>query len=118
MDLLPSCMNALRVLARQPDAPGRLRLAEIRINEYLGSGAAALHSLLERLAEAIRVEGQEHPSAGVRGGFLSFPRLKGRRNRSRPGRQLDHPRSALSATAPRCAACTAFIRCRQRSGSS
>ncbi len=62
MDLLQSCMNALRVLARQPDASCSLRLAEIRINEYLGPGAAALHSLLERLAEAIRVEGQEHPS--------------------------------------------------------
>ena len=65
MDLLQSCMGALRVLARQPDAPDRLRLAEIRINEYLGPNAAALHSLLERLAEAVRVEGQEHPSEGT-----------------------------------------------------
>jgi hypothetical protein len=65
MDLLQSCMDVLRVLARQSDAPDRLRLAEIRINEYLGPDAAALHSLLERLAEAIRVEGQEHPSEGT-----------------------------------------------------
>jgi len=65
MDLLQSCMDVLRLLARQPDTPDRLRLAEIRINEYLGPDAAALHSLLERLAEAVRVEGQQHPSEGT-----------------------------------------------------
>ena len=59
MDLLQSCMDGLRLLARQPDTPDRLRLAEIRVNEYLGPDAAALPSLLERLAEAIRVEGQD-----------------------------------------------------------
>ena len=37
---------------------------EIRINEYLGSDAAVLRSLLERLAEAIRVEAQVGPSEG------------------------------------------------------
>jgi hypothetical protein len=72
MDLQRSCMDALRVLARQPDAPDRLRLAEIRVNEYLGSDAAALPSLLERLAEAIRVEGQKHPSEGT---FWSIVRV-------------------------------------------
>jgi hypothetical protein len=65
MDRVQNCMDALRVLARQPDLPDRLRVAEIRINEYLGPDVAALRPLLERLAEAIWVEAQEHPSEGT-----------------------------------------------------
>jgi hypothetical protein len=62
---LQNCMDASRVLARQPDAPSCLRLAEIRINEYLGPDAAALRSLLERLAQTVSVEGLEHPTQGT-----------------------------------------------------
>jgi len=65
MDRLRNCMDTLRVLARQPDATSRVRLAEIRINEYLGPDAAVLRSWGERLAEAIRVEAQVRPSEGI-----------------------------------------------------
>jgi hypothetical protein len=50
-------MDALPVLARQPESAGRVRVAELRINEYLGPDVAQLRPLLERLAEAISIEG-------------------------------------------------------------
>jgi hypothetical protein len=62
MDRLLNCVDSLRVLARQPDTQGRVRVAEIRINEYPGPDVAALRSLLERLAGAISIEAEEHPS--------------------------------------------------------
>jgi hypothetical protein len=52
-----TCMDALPVLARQPESAGRVRVAELRINEYLGPDVAQLRPLLERLAEAISIEG-------------------------------------------------------------
>ena len=62
MDRLRNCMDALRVLARSPESEGRVRVSEIRINEYLGPDVAAVRSLLERLESAISIEVKEHPS--------------------------------------------------------
>jgi hypothetical protein len=55
-------MDSLRVLARSPESEGSVRVAEIRINEYLGPDVAALRPLLEHLRDAIGVEAEEHPS--------------------------------------------------------
>ena len=62
MDRLRNCMDALRVLAGSPESEGRMRVSEIRINEYLGPDVAAVRSLLERLGNAISIEAKEHPS--------------------------------------------------------
>jgi hypothetical protein len=62
MNRLRNCMDALRVLARSPESEGRVRVAEIRINEYLGPDVAAVRPLLEQLRHAIGVETEEHPS--------------------------------------------------------
>jgi hypothetical protein len=65
MDRLRNCMDSLRVLARSPESQGRVRMAEIRINEYLGPDVAILRPLLERLRDAIGIEAEEHPSEGA-----------------------------------------------------
>jgi hypothetical protein len=62
MNRLRNCMDSLRVLARSPESEGSVRVAEIRINEYLGPDVAALRPLLEHLRDAIGVEAEEHPS--------------------------------------------------------
>jgi hypothetical protein len=62
MNRLRNCMDSLRVLARSPESEGRVRVAEIRINEYLGPDVGAVRPLLEELHHAIGVESEEHPS--------------------------------------------------------
>jgi len=39
-----------------------VRVADIRINEYLGPDVTAVRPLLEQLRHAIGVEAEEHPS--------------------------------------------------------
>jgi hypothetical protein len=63
MDRLLNCVDALRVLARQPSPQAnRVRVAEIRINEYLGPDVRALRPALEHLAKAISIAAEEHPN--------------------------------------------------------
>ena len=53
MDGLQMCVEALRLLSKQPDSDNRQYLAEKRINEYLGREIEALRASLERLEKAI-----------------------------------------------------------------
>jgi hypothetical protein len=71
MNRLRNCLDSFRVLARSPESEGRVRVAEIRINEYLGPHVAAVRPLLEQLRHAIGVEsasgGRCSPARSSRG---------------------------------------------------
>jgi hypothetical protein len=59
-DRLRNLMATLRHLARYPNV-NRLRLAEMRIDEYLQSAGAMRQSAIERLRETIGAEPRELP---------------------------------------------------------
>ena len=52
------CMGALRLLAKLPEPPNRVPLAERRINEYLQAESATPRSSLSRLCAAIEREAE------------------------------------------------------------
>ena len=56
MDQLQKCMDVLRRLAKEPDDPNWVVLAEQEINEYLQNEVAALKAALERVGNAIDKE--------------------------------------------------------------
>jgi hypothetical protein len=58
MDRLKICMEALRLLAKLPESPNRVPLAERRINEYLQAESATPRSSLSRLCVAIEREAE------------------------------------------------------------
>ena len=53
MNQLQSCMEVLRRLAKEPDDPDCVILAEQAINEYLKNEVDALKAALARVGEAI-----------------------------------------------------------------
>lgn len=55
---LKTCMDALRLLAKQPESPNRVHLAERNINEYLQAEAATWRASLDRLSDAIDKEAE------------------------------------------------------------
>jgi hypothetical protein len=56
LNLLQSCMEVLRRLAKEPDDPDCVILAEQAINEYLKNEVDALKAALARVGEAIDEE--------------------------------------------------------------
>ena len=58
MDRLKICMDALRLLAKLPESPNRVPLAERRINEYLQAESATPRSSLGHLRVAIEREAE------------------------------------------------------------
>jgi hypothetical protein len=56
MNRLQSCMEVLRRLAKEPDDPDCVILAEQAINEYLKNEVDALKAALTRVGEAIDEE--------------------------------------------------------------
>ena len=64
MDRLPPLIDALRMLAKQPDAEGvGLLTAERGINEYVGTfDGSARRSELERIRDVARTEAKERPN--------------------------------------------------------
>jgi hypothetical protein len=59
MDRLRTCVDILRVLAKQADNPNSIFVAERRINEYVHGEIPGGRVSLERLAEAIELEEAE-----------------------------------------------------------
>ena len=63
MNRLQICIEALRVLAKQPETQvNRVRVVEMRINEYLGTDPAKWRSLIEPLRYAINTDAEMRPS--------------------------------------------------------
>jgi hypothetical protein len=58
MDRLKTWMDALRLLARQPESPNRVPLAEQNINGYLRAEGATWQASLDRLSDAIDKEAE------------------------------------------------------------
>jgi hypothetical protein len=56
MNRLLSCMEVLRRLAKEPDDPDCVILAEQAVNEYLKTEVDALKAALTRVGEAIDAE--------------------------------------------------------------
>ena len=52
MDQLRKCVDVLRRLAKEPDDPDCVVLAEQAINDYLRNEIAALRAALERIGKA------------------------------------------------------------------
>jgi hypothetical protein len=61
MGQLRLCIDALRVLARNPGDDSCVVLTEERINEYLQNEVAALRAALERIGEAIDEAARKGP---------------------------------------------------------
>jgi hypothetical protein len=61
MDRLRECVDVLRRLAKEPDDPDCVVLAEQAINDYLRKEIEALRAALERIGKAIDEEaGKDH----------------------------------------------------------
>jgi hypothetical protein len=56
MDELQKCVEVLRRLAKEPDDPNCVVLAEQAINDYLRNEIEALRAALERIGKAIDEE--------------------------------------------------------------
>ena len=56
MDQLRKCVDVLRRLATEPDAPDCVVLAEQAINDYLRNEIEALRAALERIGKALDEE--------------------------------------------------------------
>ena len=61
MDPLTNCIEALRVLAKEPLSSNQTLMAEYRITEFLGAKVANRKSALERLRNAIDAEAAREP---------------------------------------------------------
>jgi len=59
MDRLRTCMDILRVLAKQSNNPNSIFVAERRINEYVHGEIPGGRASIERLAQAIELEEAE-----------------------------------------------------------
>ena len=74
MDPLRKCVEVLRRLAKEPDDPDCVVLAEQAINDYLRNEIEALRAALERIGKAIDEEAAKgsrrrlEPVGGLRSG--------------------------------------------------
>ena len=61
MDRLQKCIDVLRRLAKEPDDPDGVVLAEQAINDYLRKDIEALRAALEKVGKAIDEEAANGP---------------------------------------------------------
>ena len=79
MDKLEKCIDALRVLATQPDDPNAQLLAETRINEYLRREIDDLDTSLKQVSTAINAEADKRIKGedwGLMGDYVQSCREK------------------------------------------